>query len=82
MPEGHADKLFAYIQVYANSIWARPLDIYPPQVKDGQNVEQSHSISPYTYNTSKVPGRCPWIPWMVNSNTLKKLLKIQNGDTF
>ena len=23
--------------------------------------------------TSKVPGRCPWIQWMVNSNTFKKL---------
>ena len=29
--------------------------------------------------TSKVPGRCPWIKWMGNSN-LKKTLKIQNGD--
>ena len=30
-------------------------------------------------HTSKVPGRCPWIQWMGNRNTFKKLLKIQNG---
>ena len=32
--------------------------------------------------TSKAPGRCPWIQWMGNSNTFKKLLKIQNSDIF
>ena len=39
-------------------------------------------IIPIVIKTSKVPGRCPWIQWMVNSNTLKKLLKIRNGDIF
>ena len=33
-------------------------------------------------DTSKVPGHCPWIQWLGNSNTFKKLLKIQNGDIF
>ena len=29
--------------------------------------------------TSKVPGRCHWIQWIVKSSRFKKLLKFQNG---